>query len=1162
MVGELAGEFPNQIIRASAGTGKTFRLSNRYLRLLASGAECQTILATTFTKKGAGEILDRIINRLSDAALDADVAKRLSEELDFVIPQDRAAKILFDLLGNLHRLEVSTLDSFFNKVAKVFALELGLPPTWDIVEEQQINQLQDEAIQSVLRNESVLNLLHMLSKGEASRSVASMVRMTVNNVYDIFRESGPEPWDKLPSVGAFLSAEEMDRLIPRMEAVQCRTKTMTKHWEQMTEHCRNENWSTLIEMRALQRSAQGDYMLGRSKLPADIVDILTTKLIPHCAAYASNRLIQQNHSTRDLLNTFGELLEKRKDETGSLRFDDVTERLQTFVSMWNTERFSFRLDHQIQHLLLDEFQDTSLGQWNVIRPFANAITEKVNDLRSFFCVGDMKQAIFGWRGGVAEIFDLVDDQLPNLEPAAKLTASYRSSQPIIDLVNDVFLKIKQYQCKDDVVNEAIYGWTNWFESHSTERKELPGFVSIEMAADAPEELKRTGIDFIKDNNRNKKLYNKTIRRIKELCRSIPDHHDIGVIVRTNKEVRDLIGRLQAEGVPASEEGGTAITDSAAVELILSAITMADHPGDSVARFHLSHSSLAKRFGLKPETDINQKENSRAARIAANELRSQLIADGYGPTIESLALPLIEKCTEREIGRLQHLVRVAYDSPLSNNQWYLRPIRFVEYVRDEVKASDQGSAQVRVMTIHKAKGLEFDVVVLPMPLQSKGWAGMPPNVVVGRESPTDPIDVATRYAKQEIRNLLPENFQKLFDESRQANVREAMCVMYVALTRAVHAVHVIMSHGAKVDHQSPAGVLFATLFPDKKREEGVMYEHGDPRWFEKTKNENPEPPFDLGDFYLPEKITWNLGRISNEVRSGRGVTHTVPSALEGGDTIQLGAVFEKHDNHESFNRGRLIHGCFQKLTWLDDSIPRKEELEAHLRTIAPTMVSFDRVIEDFYKMVDHRVLKKMLTRSTYSESYLMEFSDPTQVVMEANRLEVRTERGFAVNIGNNLVRGVIDRLVFVFQGDQIVAADLVDFKTDLVCGESLHERIEYYRPQLSTYRKAVSKFANLPLDKISTRLAFVESGQIVNLEIAETTVEDVSKRDSKRNAYHGQQTPSPKSIGGGKTGGKKVESKKTGGKKVEGKNKVESPKTKNTPPAPKSKPSQQQKTFWD
>ena len=122
---ELKGLFPNQVIRASAGTGKTFRLSNRYLKLLASGAECQTILATTFTRKGAGEILDRIIDRLSDAALDDAQARKLSTDLQFMVSKDRAATILGDLLGNLHRLEISTLDSFFNRVAKAFALELG-----------------------------------------------------------------------------------------------------------------------------------------------------------------------------------------------------------------------------------------------------------------------------------------------------------------------------------------------------------------------------------------------------------------------------------------------------------------------------------------------------------------------------------------------------------------------------------------------------------------------------------------------------------------------------------------------------------------------------------------------------------------------------------------------------------------------------------------------------------------------------------------------------------------------------------------------------------------------------------------------------------------------------------------------------------------------------
>ena len=184
---------PHQIIRASAGTGKTFALSNRYLQLLFSGVQCHSILATTFSRKGAGEILDRIIRRLSDAALSDDAAANLASEIGMAIDRPLAATTLHQLLGNLHRLEVSTLDSFFNRVAKAFSLEIGLPPTWDIVDEQKIATLEDESIQQVLQDESVLDLLHMLAKGEASRRVASMIRDTVRNAYLIFRESGRRP---------------------------------------------------------------------------------------------------------------------------------------------------------------------------------------------------------------------------------------------------------------------------------------------------------------------------------------------------------------------------------------------------------------------------------------------------------------------------------------------------------------------------------------------------------------------------------------------------------------------------------------------------------------------------------------------------------------------------------------------------------------------------------------------------------------------------------------------------------------------------------------------------------------------------------------------------------------------------------------------------------
>ncbi|MDB2525762.1 UvrD-helicase domain-containing protein [Mariniblastus sp.] len=216
-VRELEGLFPNEVIRASAGTGKTFALSNRYLKLLASGVECQSILATTFTKKGAGEILDRIIGRLSDAALDEPAAAKLSSELDWKISRIRARDILHELLRNLHRLEISTLDSFFNRVAKAFSLELRLPPNWEIVEEQEINRMKDRAIQAVLRDDSVVDLLHMLSKGEATRRVASMVRETVDQIYEIYRETGPEPWSKIPAAGKLLSREELDALVLKME---------------------------------------------------------------------------------------------------------------------------------------------------------------------------------------------------------------------------------------------------------------------------------------------------------------------------------------------------------------------------------------------------------------------------------------------------------------------------------------------------------------------------------------------------------------------------------------------------------------------------------------------------------------------------------------------------------------------------------------------------------------------------------------------------------------------------------------------------------------------------------------------------------------------------------------------------------------------------------
>ncbi len=121
----------NRIIRASAGTGKTFQLSNSFLQLLFGGAESDSILATTFTRKAAGEILDRVFARLADAALDDAKLAALSQQLALpLLDAAQCRRALAEMVRRLHRLRVGTLDSFFIEIARCFCLELGLPPGW------------------------------------------------------------------------------------------------------------------------------------------------------------------------------------------------------------------------------------------------------------------------------------------------------------------------------------------------------------------------------------------------------------------------------------------------------------------------------------------------------------------------------------------------------------------------------------------------------------------------------------------------------------------------------------------------------------------------------------------------------------------------------------------------------------------------------------------------------------------------------------------------------------------------------------------------------------------------------------------------------------------------------------------------------------------------
>ncbi|MEZ6105128.1 MAG: UvrD-helicase domain-containing protein [Pirellulaceae bacterium] len=138
-------------IRASAGTGKTFQLSNRYLRLLLAGQRPDSILASTFTRKAAGEILERVIQRLARAAASSAEATDLAGHLDAQqVERPEFARLLRDLLRRLDRCRISTLDSYYGQLARTYCLELGLPPAWSILDEAKIAEFRSEAIRRTL----------------------------------------------------------------------------------------------------------------------------------------------------------------------------------------------------------------------------------------------------------------------------------------------------------------------------------------------------------------------------------------------------------------------------------------------------------------------------------------------------------------------------------------------------------------------------------------------------------------------------------------------------------------------------------------------------------------------------------------------------------------------------------------------------------------------------------------------------------------------------------------------------------------------------------------------------------------------------------------------------------------------------------------------------
>ena len=452
-----------------------------------------------------------------------------------------------------------------------------------------------------------------------------------------------------------------------------------------------------------------------------------------------------------LVSSFEAEYAKKVRQAGHLVFADVP---RLILGLGDDARLAleYRMDAKIRAWALDEFQDTSREQWKALEGLLDEAKQSDGE-KSIFVVGDRKQAIYGWRNGDVRIF--TRERESGAYATDELKKSWRYGEPIVKAINAIFV--------DGRLKDEFPGWEA--PEHETAKPELGGFVqTVESPGPKAE-------DFIEP------VFN-ALKAVDPVKRGI----SAAVLVRTNGFGELLAVELKRRGLEGVVwEGESAILDTPALAAFIDTLSLADHPGDKQAYEHFRRSPLAKaKYGeAVPEV----------AEISG-EFALSFATKGIVRTFRELRACLPEEPSEAwsafTEARFTDMLRAAAEFELALEPG-MRLADFTSFLASKKKRNVAEPGKVRIMTIHRSKGLGFDYVVLPLyehdaidaepegPLVGDGWI-LP-----------DPGAKVTRMVSE------------LADAARQRKTRseqEALCTYYVAMTRAKRAMTIVLHPESK------------------------------------------------------------------------------------------------------------------------------------------------------------------------------------------------------------------------------------------------------------------------------------------------------------------------------------------------------------------------------
>lgn len=906
------------IYNASAGSGKTYTLVKEYLKivLLATTDDAyKKILAITFTNKAVEEMKGRIIAGLSEFAKDVpsegakEMMKAIGIEtgLSAAAMKDKARAVIKNIIHNYASFDISTIDRFTHRVIRAFAHDLNLPVTFDVSLETE-NLLQ-EAVDAIIaragENDILTSLLVDFSVDKADNDKSWDV------TYELF-ETGKLLINEnhRNELGQFSTKSIEDFLVIK--------KKLQERIKELEDECRalGNGLVDLLESRGIDpKSFSGGYLpnhigciqrgelsstqkkyhnpedirINKSAKDRDIIEAVTDEILAQLKKVYKNyeqknfyQAFLKNITPLSLLNSISQELERIQKEQNVLSISEFNAIIHKEIQNQPAPFIYERLGERYRHFFIDEFQDTSEMQWNNLIPLIdNALSsEDLQQQRgTLMIVGDPKQSIYRWRGGRAEQFiALSKDNSPFSNPDTSLInleRNYRSYTNVISFNNEFFSFLAEEFENADY--RDLYRGNSRQEYNNKEG----GFVNIRFLPEHNNE----------ETDKETLYLEAVVSTIHKAIASGFRYKDIVLLTRRRQPGVLLANYLTEKGIPILSSETLLIESSAEVKLIINLLRYLKSNDNLEAKAHfLYFTASAKGNGIAVHDFIKEGMELPDEEALEQWLQQQGIAISF------------RSCRKKSLYEAVETIIGAFLKERSNQsyvQYFLdlvleRDIRVQSGIADFLEywdkngskfsiPSPEGNDAVRIMTIHKSKGLEFPVVIFPF--AEEDYSRSPREKMwLELDDTTFEFQKALVDSKKEVGEYGGKAAELYFAKS-QEELLDNINILYVALTRAEEQLHIITNRNFKANGELTNNM--SSFFVKYLRQKGVFDNTIDEYAFGNPEKTAPEE-------YIPEMQ--HTIKVVKENFSPRGVKIAQREALMWG-TQRLRAIEFGNVMHE-------------------------------------------------------------------------------------------------------------------------------------------------------------------------------------------------------------------------------------------------------------------------